>query len=174
MDDLIDICISPQQNTPEIKVIGQTNQFSFSSPSADFRFLGGFMKENLSEEDLRQCKVGGMPEKAIMLFVGYGGGAINVLRVGNRLILNNGFHRVYALRQKNITEIPVVIQNIGNPNLDLPQITPGIPNGYFLQTPRPIVTKDFFNSDLVETLEVKDTITNVRVNWNSDGSFVPV
>lgn len=33
---------------------------------------------------------------------------------GQRLVLNNGFHRVYALRRQGVTHIPVVIQRDGN------------------------------------------------------------
>jgi hypothetical protein len=50
-----------------------------------------------------------VPVGAIILFVGYGAGSVNVLEANNRLILNNGFHRVYALRKSGVSKIPVVL-----------------------------------------------------------------
>lgn len=44
---------------------------------------------------------------------------------GQRLVLNNGFHRVYALRRQGVTHIPVVIQRDGNRSQSSPRRWPG-------------------------------------------------
>jgi hypothetical protein len=165
LNNLIDICLSPKQNVPSSQSYQLAeNVYNFSSPSVDFRFLGGFPKA-LTEDDLKYCLAGGLPVGAVILFYGYGTGSINVLKANNRLILNNGFHRVYALRKLGITKIPVVVQHIGNPDLEMmPQIL-GLTKEYLLNHPRPVLVKDFFTNELTTTLRLKNTIRSVRVQW---------
>ena len=63
----------------------------------------------------------------MIAFVGYGGAPINVFMCGNRVVLINGFHRVFALRSIGVTEIPVVIQQVTNPQLEFPPQVAGLP-----------------------------------------------
>jgi len=169
LDDLIDICISPIQNVFPAKTLQQAqNMCVFSSPSNDFRFLGGFVKNELTDDDLKYCLEGGNPVSAIILFVGYGGGSVNVYQVNNRLVLNNGFHRVFALRKKGITKIPVVIQKIGNPEFEFPPQILGLSNNYLLNHPRPVLVKDFFVKDLTTILRMKNTVRTVQIQWGTN------
>jgi len=165
MDNLIDICLSTKQKVPTPQSWQNApNVFTFSSPSVDFRFLGGFPKP-LTNDDLQFCLGGGQPIGAIILFYGYGTGSINVLQANNRLILNNGFHRVYTLRKLGITKIPVVVQKIGNPDLEMqPQIL-GLTKEYLLKHERPVLVKDFFVEDLTTILRLKNTIRTVQIQW---------
>lgn len=175
MDDLIDFCISPQQSVPIPKNLQVSETaFSFSSPSADFRFLGGFLKDSLKEDDLKHCLSGGLPVGAMILFIGYGAGSINVIHANNRIILNNGFHRVYALRKKGIKKIPAVVQNVGNVALEMPPAILGLSTDYLLKHPRPVLVKDFFEQQLTTILRLKNTIRSVRVQWVFDQSDTPV
>lgn len=168
MDELIDICISPNQNVPSPQLYQNAeNLITFSSPSVDFRFLGGFAKK-LTPDDISYCLGGGLPVEAIILFVGYGSGSINVLRANNRLILNNGFHRVYTLRKMGIKKIPVVVQNIGNPDLEMAPAILGLSKEYLLKHPRPVLVKDFFEDKLTTILKMKNTVRSVRVQWGID------
>jgi hypothetical protein len=52
-------------------------------------------------------------------------------------VLNNGFHRVYALRAMAITDTPVVIQHVGNPQLEFPPQVAGLPKEYLLGVAAP-------------------------------------
>ena len=162
-DELIDLCISPKQNVPQPKATQNQNGWIFSSPSVDFRFLGGFLKDKITEDDLQFTNVGAQPIYAITLFVGYGAGSINVFQVGNRLILNNGFHRVYSLYKKGIKKIPVVVQKIGNPALEFTAPLQGLSSDYLLKHPRPVVVKDFFNEKLTRVFKRKIIIRTVII-----------
>jgi len=176
MDELIDFCISPKQDVPipkDYQLAG--NVFSLSSPSVDFRFLGGFHKKSLTEDDLEYCLDGGMPIGAMILFYGYGAGSLNVLKANNRLILNNGFHRVYALKKKGITKIPVVVQNIGNPDIEMAPTIQNLPKDYLLKHPRrPVLVKDFFVDELTTVLRLKTTLRTIRLQWVPDQTDMPV
>ena len=175
LDELIDFCLPPKQDVPIPKSLQQApNMISFSSPSVDFRFLGGHLKDEITEDDLKYTPVGGLPVAVISLFVGYGGGSINVLYANNRLVLNNGFHRVYALRKKGITKIPVVVQNIGNPDLEFPPEILGLTKDYLLKNPRPVLVKDFFVDELTTIFNKRNSLRSVRVQWGIDQSDMAV
>lgn len=71
LDDLIDICMPLNPLPPDPKVTQTGNgSWIFSSPSPDFRFLGGHLKSQLTEDDIQLTQVSGFPVKAITLFVG--------------------------------------------------------------------------------------------------------
>ncbi len=138
------------------------NTHVFSSPNSDIRFLGAFVKQ-LTSEDFDYAVMGGLPAAAIIAFIGYGGAPINVLHAGNRLVLNNGFHRVYALRSMGITEIPVVVQHVRNVQLEFPSVVAGLPKEYLLNVSRPVLIKDFFEQDFAITLRARERIRMVTV-----------
>lgn len=170
LDDLIDICMPLNPSPPDPKVTKTGNDsWIFSSPSPDFRFLGGHLKEQLTQEDIQLTQVGGFPVRAITLFVGYGSSSVNVIHANNRLVLSNGFHRVYALRRRGITRIPVVIQEVTNTATEFPQQMLGLPSQYLLNEPRPILVKDFFTDGLTREFNRKKMITTVQVTGQSGG-----
>src|SRR5438093_6269421 len=114
MTDLIEACLSPKRTMDPIQHLEiAPNTHVFSSPNSDIRFLGAFVKD-LTSNDLEWAVMGGLPAAAIIAFVGYGGAPVNVLRVGNRVVLNNGFHRVVALRSLGVEMIPAAVQHIRN------------------------------------------------------------
>jgi len=51
--------------------------------------------------------VGGQIVHAVTLLIGFPIDTANAYRVGNRIILNNGFHRVFALRQAGVKVAPL-------------------------------------------------------------------
>lgn len=165
LDFLIDFCLKSSGFTPTPSELQNTpNMYTFRSESVDFRFLGGY-KKDLTPDDMRYCVGGGQPVAAIILFVGYGSPAINVFKVGSRIILNNGFHRLYALLRKGVKLAPMVVQHIQNWNLELPPTIAGLPREYLLTTPRPSLMKDFTNSELTKELIMKSRDRVVQIQW---------
>ena len=168
-DDLLKFCLIPEQQVPLPKPTRKNSKsWYFSSPSHDFRFLGGFLKKELTREDIQSTKVGGFPTHAFMLFVGYGAACMNAFSVNGRMVLSNGFHRAYALRKKGIKKIPLLIKKIGNADLEFPDEVKGLKKDYLLKHPRPILIKDFFNDDLVRIFKRKQATTVLNINWNSE------
>jgi hypothetical protein len=158
---LSQICLSPTRSMAPIQHLELApSAHVFSSPSTDLRFLGAFMKE-LTEDDLQYATMGGIPAVAIICFVGYGASPVNVLWDGSRLVLNNGFHRVYALRHRGVKEIPVLVQQAKNVQLEFPPQVAGLPREYLLGHPRPVMMKDFFNDIFVAELNVKQRLRSI-------------
>ena len=148
------------------------NTHVFSSPNSDIRFLGAFVKE-LTTEDMKHAVLGGLPAAAVIAFIGYGGAPINVLQWGGRVVLNNGFHRVYALRSMGVTDIPVVIQHVANPQLEFPPQVAGLPKEYLLGMPRPVLMKDFFEDGFAITTRVRDRLKMVTLGIAVNQHDVP-
>lgn len=163
LSDLLQICVSPKRKMDPIQHLEVApNTHVFSSPNSDVRFLGAFVKQ-LTEDDLNYAVMGGVPAAAIIAFVGYGGAPINVLKAANRIVLNNGFHRTYALRSIGVREIPVVIQLVQNIQLEFPPQVSGLPREYLLNVARPVLLKDFFEPDFAITLKVRERVRTVTV-----------
>jgi len=173
-EDLIDFCLNPQQMppAPKIQQVAQ-NMVSCSSISPQFRFLGGFPKQ-LIKEDILASHAGGLPVAAFILLIGYGSPVCNVLSVNDRMILNNGFHRMYALGKIGIKHAPVVIQKITAPDLEFPPNVAGLPKEYLLNHKRPVIMRDFFDSKLVKIIHKKPTITGLQLSWNFNQAPVPI
>jgi hypothetical protein len=173
MDELLDICASPKREMDPIQHLEiAPNTHVFSSPNSDIRFLGAFLKE-LTNEDLNHAVSGGLPAAAVISFVGYGGAPVNVFLSGNRIVLNNGFHRVYALRGVGVTHVPVVIQHVRDPRLELPPLIAGLPREYLLGSARPVLMKDFFEEGFTITLKVRERLKMVTVAIGGNQHDIP-
>jgi len=173
LDELLDICVSPKREMEPIQHLEVApNTHVFSSPNSDVRFLGAFVKQ-LAHEDLEHAVFGGLPAAAVIAFVGYGGAPINVFICGNRVVLNNGFHRVFALRSMGVAEIPVVIQQVSNPQLEFPPQVAGLPREYLLGVSRPVVMKDFFEEGFAITLRVRERLRAVTLGIGCNQHDIP-
>jgi hypothetical protein len=173
MTFLINFCLKQGPSPPipsELQIA--PNVYSYKSESADFRFIGGYPKK-LTEDDIKNCLGGGFPVAGLLLFVGYGAAAMNVFKIGGRYILNNGFHRAFALRKRRVTHIPVVVQHITNWSLELPQVLIGLPTTYLVTAPRPSLVKDFFNNEISRELSMKSRDRSVQIQWNLSQVDVP-
>src|SRR5258708_8916364 len=123
-----------------------------------------------------RCKInnmGGRPAQVIALLVGFGAAPINVWSAGNRLVLNNGFHRVFALRLAGVTRIPVVVQHAANAELEFPEQILGLPRAYLLGSQRPVLVKDFFDEQLVTQLHLKPRMKTLKVTWFPEDGIIP-
>lgn len=164
--ELITICLEPERERQPIQHVQVgSNTHVFSSPVSDVRFLDSAAREVIPE-DLLLAESGGLPSNAVVALVGYGCSSINVFKVGQRLILNNGFHRVYALRALGVTDVPVVVQHVHNPSLELPARIADLPSHYLVHEKRPVLLKDFFEPGLAVAVKVPERIRVIKVSVN--------
>lgn len=173
LEFLLDFCLSPKREGAPVQHLdlGQ-DAHVFSSPSRDLRFLGSFMR-TLSPVDLEGAESGGIPVAAVVSFIGYGDSPINVLWSGSRAVLNNGFHRAYALRKRGVRAIPVILQFATNVALEFPSHVVDLPRDYLLAHPRPVLMKDFFEEKFNTELKLKDKLMTVTLKPNVRQQAVP-
>jgi hypothetical protein len=172
-DDLLRFCLHPGQDTTALN-IGRTaqNAFTASSENPQLRFLGVY-DQPYQAELMGAHHPGAQPVHAVVILLGYGNSTVNVYRVGRRLILNNGFHRLYALRKLGLTYVPAVIQQITHPQLELPQVIAELPREYLVETPRPALMKDFFDERLVCEIRQRRFLKSLQVGFGVNENFVP-
>ncbi len=171
MKHLIKTCLSPDRKQESVQYMENSGSHIFTSPNSDIRFLGSYLKE-LIPEDMEYAG-GGLPIAAIISFIGYGVAPINVIRTPTRIVLHNGFHRVYACRALGIKEIPVVIKNVSNPLLEFPVQLNGLPREYLLNTPRPTLVKDFFDPNLTLKFKIKKKLKMVKLQVTPTAHDIP-
>src|SRR5256885_1579513 len=97
--------------------------------------------------------------------VGYGSNYLNALACEGRLVLNNGFHRAYALRGLGVTHVPCVVQRLAG-RADLEHVGRAAvrrePELYFDRA-RPPLLKDFFDASLCRQVTCPRKARHVRV-----------
>ncbi len=166
-EKLLKFCLIPEKKVPKPKMRRKNaNTYYFSSPSRDFRFLGGFLRRELSREELLDTKVGGFATNAVTLFVGYGSFCMSAFQVGKRIILENGFHRAYTLEKHGVKKIPMLL--IKRRESEFPDQLREFKKDYLLHHPRPILMKDFLNDDLIREFSQKETRTILKLSWDTD------
>jgi hypothetical protein len=130
------------------------------------------VKESVGAEDIPLVEAGGLPAAAVAGFVGYGSPVISAFKLGSRLILNNGHHRVYTLMKLGVTIIPMLILDVSNPLAELPPAIAGVPRELCL-VPRPPVVKDLLDDDFSITLSVKRRLKQLTIMMNVNEYEMP-
>jgi len=147
------------------------NSYVFVSPSNDLRFLGAM---SLKPENIRVTPPGSLVG-IVGLAVGFGSNFMNAIYVENRLILNNGSHRAYALRQMGITHAPSIVQHLSS--LDQVDVIASSEVAdspdHFLKHPRPSMLKDYFNPKLHKVMPVHRRLRQITVKFEVEETFVP-
>src|SRR5438094_7559695 len=85
------------------------NKFVFMSPSNDLRFLGTM---RLQASNIKDYAPPGNLVGVVGIAVGFGSNFLNAVCAENRIILNNGSHRAYALRDMGFTHVPCIVQHV--------------------------------------------------------------
>ena len=107
--------------------------------------------------------------------VGYGSNFLNAIACDRRLVLNNGFHRAYALRALGVTHVPCVVQRL-NSRADLEFVGRAAIRrdaDVLIDAPRPPVMKDFFDPTLCRRVTRPRKTRQVRVTFTVEELDVP-
>ena len=146
--------------------------YTMVSTSTDFRFLEAqiIQPQNVSSLDST-----GRPVAVLGIAIGYGSNFLNVLHVENRLVLGNGSHRAYALRDLGITEIPCLVQRVTRRE-ELELVAAGdlasSPDRY-LKSARPPMLRDYFDPALRKIVPVYRKKRVVRIQFGVEQTDIP-
>lgn len=151
----------------EVKVSqANMNVFAFTSASEDLRVLDVHL---LEPSQVSSYVVPGNPVKVLTAVVGFSPNFITALKIGSRLILHNGSHRAFALRDLGVTHAPCLVQHISRED-ELEMV--GVPDlktfaDRYLKSPRPSLLKDYFDPRLRKIVSVvrKHRLVQVQVGW---------
>jgi len=172
-EDIFRLCLPCGRRQPPVKW-ARTNRdtFVFISPSDDMRFLGAMQ---LQAEHIKDYPPPGNLAGVVGLAVGFGSNFLNAIYAEKRLILNNGSHRAYALRDMGITHVPCIVQHVSSRDelsiLASTAITDA-PN-FYLQDARTMMLKDYFDPRLRKVMSVHRRLRQVTVKFDVDVTFTP-
>lgn len=146
--------------------------FVFLSPSNDLRFLGHMQ---MREENIKDYPPPGSLAGVLGLAVGFGTNFLNAIHIENRLILNNGSHRAYALRDLGVTHVPCIIQHVSSRDeLDVLGATAVTEDAdFYLKASRPMMLKDYFDLRLRKVMSVHRRLKQITVKFEVEEADVP-
>jgi hypothetical protein len=144
----------------------------FVSPSTDFRFLGANL---LSPDQIVNHLPTGPLAGVVSLELGHGTNFLNAIQADGRLVLNNGSHRAYALREAGVTHAPCLVQIVTRRD-ELPVVASGdfaaSPDRYLLAT-RPPMLRDYFDDGLRVIHQQPRNDRMVKVTFGVEQMDVP-
>ncbi len=138
--------------------------FQLWSPSSDFRFKEAAL---LGPDQIDGYETSGPVSRVVGLMVGYTSNFLNVVEAEERLVLHNGHHRAYALRELGITHAPCIIQTAtrwDELRLVAAYAVREDP-GFYFRAARPPLLKDFFDPRIRKVLRVQSMASVVELSF---------
>jgi hypothetical protein len=170
--DLIGLATGTVSPPPPVRTTRPTpNNYYFVSKSLDLRFLGVV---SLDPEMVRGYRLLGQPSHVIGVFVGFGFNPIKAFHINNRLILANGSHRLYALREAGVTHVPCLISQITTKEQQA--LIPAKIRGdekHYLEDPRPPLFKDYFDTRLRKIIPTVPVAQLLNLQLSMDTQAIP-
>ena len=148
------------------------NSFMFVSPSNDLRLLE---VTSLSGAQVSGYAPQGPVSGIVALVIGFGSNFLNAIHAEGRLVLNNGSHRAFALRDLGVTHVPCIVQRVTRRE-ELEVVASGDLSAkpdYYLRDPRPPILKDYFDPALRSVLRVQRKHRQVKVIFGVESIEVP-
>lgn len=155
----------PLRSEPPVRIRqAGSRRYLFSSGSGDFRFHEGVI---LRPEQIRDYNTFGPVGGILGLVVGFGPNFLSAVRSDDRLILHNGYHRAYALRELGITHAPCIIETVTRRDeLDVVAKDDICENpAFYLKAARPPLLKDFFDAKIRKVLKIEKSVRVVEVSY---------
>ena len=145
------------------------DRYVFTSASTDFRLHPPALLEAAQVSGLRSFG----PVASILAFaVGYGSNFLSVVRSEERLLLQNGYHRAYALLAGGITHAPAVVQTVTRKDELRIAASDDVcedPEFYF-RAARPPLLRDFLDPRLGKHLRVRPMQTSIEIEFKTRSS----
>jgi hypothetical protein len=172
-EELFRLCLPDGQTLPPARWSRMhQDTYVFVSPSNDMRFLGAMP---LEPHQITDYPPPGNIVGVVGVPIGFGTNFMNAIYAEKRLILNNGSHRAYALREMGITRVPCIVQHVSSREelkvLACTAVTDA-PN-FYLKEARPMMLKDYFDPRLRKVMPVYRRIRQITVKFSVDEAFIP-
>jgi hypothetical protein len=170
MDDreLVRLCLPDEPPATPFRLARRDgSRFVFIADGHDARFLGAQL---LEADAVTGLAPHGHPRAVLALPLGFTDNTLNVVRHGNRLVLNNGYHRAVMLREQGITHVPSVIQVCVHVDELAEAGGSAIAGGadLYFKGPRPPMLKDFLDAQLARTYPTRRVRQEIRVTFEID------
>lgn len=172
--DLAELCLPLTPDTAGFGIALEENgRYVFASDTHDARFLGAKL---LRPTDIKGYSVGGHVQAVLALSVGFTTNVLNVVRFGQRMVLNNGYHRAVALRKLGVTHAPCLIQVCSNwEEVGLAGSQEVYHNAsVYFTAPRPPLLRDYANPALTKTFGTVRRRKQITLTYEVDTAQLAV
>ena len=160
---LFHFCLPLERPMPPVRVQRLSgDRYLFSSPSTDFR---AHRPRLLRANELNGIATTGPAAAMIGIMIGFGSNFLSAVRSGSRLLLQNGYHRAYALRRLGLTHAFCIVEDVTRKDelkLTADDEVAEDPEFYFAAK-RPPLLRDFFDPRLARALPVLPMENHVEV-----------
>jgi hypothetical protein len=162
---LFRFCLPLDRPSPPVRVQRlSSDRYLFASGSTDFRAHAARL---MGPDDLKRLVSFGPISSALVLPVGFGCNFMSAVRSGGRAVLQNGYHRAYALRALGISHAPCIVTDVtrkdelkvaaGEPVSDDPE--------FYFAAKRPPLLRDYFDPKIVKVLPIVRMETVIEVEF---------
>lgn len=171
---VLDICLPTTVQRPPLRCIRAADgKFVFQSELADIRAFDA----RLLAADLARLVItsDGPARGGVTVPIGFGVPHLNAVRLGSRIVLNNGYHRAYALRRAGVERVPCVVQAIAHPEELAFAGSSSLIDDFdsLFNSARPPVLKDFFDPQLTTQVALLPTRKQIQVTVTVETLRVP-
>lgn len=171
--DIFRACLPVDHPHPEVRWMKiRRDTWVCVSASNDLRFLG---VTQLEPSLVAGYRAAGPLAGLVAAVVGFGSNFFHVMHAEGRLLLHNGSHRAYALREMGFTHLPCIIKRIGSREELKAFASSKVlrdPDLY-LRHPRPPLLKDYFDPRLRRVVPVPRKTRQVRVTIRVEETYLP-
>jgi hypothetical protein len=164
-DALFRFCFPLDRPHPPVRVQRlSSDRYLFASTSTDFR---GHPLALMNEEQLARLVSFGPVAAALAVPVGFGCNFLSAVRSGGRAVLQNGYHRAYALRALGISHAPCIVTDVTRK--DELRVAAGEPVSedpeFYFAAARPPMLRDYFDPKIRKVLPIvrMETVIEVEV-----------
>lgn len=167
--DLFKYCLPVDPVLPPVDIQRlSSTRYIFSSPSSDFR---SHVPRLIDVAAISQFVSTGPAAAFFGVAIGFGCNFLSGIRSGSRVLLQNGYHRSYALRRAGFTHAWCVIEEVTRKDelkLTATGQVAADPEFYFAAK-RPPILRDFFDKRICKQLLVRpmDCVVEVEINIQS-------
>lgn len=151
---LFDLCVPTDRAMPPVRIQRHTpHHWTLSCESTDFRAHEPIL---LRGTDIPQRTLFGPLAAMVGVGIGFGSNCLSGVRSGTRVLLQNGYHRAYALRASGLKYAPCVIEEVTRKDelkLVASETVCDDPEFYFAAK-RPPLLKDFFDPRIAKLLSI--------------------
>lgn len=142
---LFEFCLPVKRDMPPVEIRRlASDRYQFISPSSDMREHEPML---LRGKDIAHLDFSGPVAAMFAIPVGFGSNFLSAVRSGKRTLLQNGYHRSYALRSAGFTHAWCVVEHVTRKDelrLTANGTVSGDPEFYFASK-RPPILRDFFD-----------------------------
>lgn len=172
--DLFRFCLPLERELPPCRIrrLG-SSRYEFTSYSSDFR---DHAPRLLRGEQLAGLELDGPLVAVLGVPIGYGSNFLSCIRSDRRVLLQNGYHRAYALRSAGFTHAWAIVETVTRKDelrLTASEEVADNPEFYFAAR-RPPLLKDFFDPRLGHQFRARrsEFVVEVEVKVRSGSGMV--